>query len=104
MDRAAAITPNGSELIAGVPLGMRFPAAHQYLRHKLIEEVFPIEARVSSNAVNVGPDTWEVTLRWPEIAFEASERFSSDELRSVIGRWSTWARRRALDIADELPI
>ena len=29
---------------------------------------------------------------------------STDELRAVIGRWSTWARRRALDIADELPV
>jgi hypothetical protein len=87
-----------------VPLGMRFPAADQYLRHKLIEEVFPIAPWVARTAAQTMADTWEVTLHWPEIEYQASETFSSEELRSVIGRWSTWARRRALDIAEQLPV
>jgi hypothetical protein len=86
------------------PLGLRFPAAYQYLRHKLIEEVYPIAPWVSCQVEEEQPGSWCVTLRWPELSFEARERFSRDELRAVYGRWSTWARRRALDIADLLPV
>lgn len=85
-------------------LWRRFPAADQYLRHKLMEEIFPVELALTRLVAQTEPERWRVLLRWPEIEFEASEEFSSDELRAVIGRWSTWARRRALDIANELPV
>ena len=45
-----------------------------------------------------------VRLSWPEIDVHAEAEFSSDDLRRVYGAWSTWARNRAFDIADRLPV
>src|SRR5258708_7750695 len=87
-----------------VPLGLRFPAAHQFLRHRLIDEVYPIAPWVACDAVEEGPDSWRVSLRWPELDFDSTELFTGEELRVVFGRWSSWARARALDIADLLPV
>ncbi|MHB8576322.1 MAG: hypothetical protein ACYDCQ_13435 [Dehalococcoidia bacterium] len=89
---------------AGIPLWQRFPAAHQFLRLRLMDEVFPIAPWVACFAEVEEDECWEVTLRWPEIGFEAREQFGADELRGVYGRWSDWARARALDIADRLPV
>lgn len=86
------------------PLGQRFPAAHQFLRMKLLEEIFPIASSLACRAQQLEPDVWLVRLSWPEIDYEASRRFSGEELRTVFGRWSNWARTCALDVADRLPV
>ncbi len=87
-----------------VPLGQRFPSAHQFLRMKLLEEIFPIASSLACRAQQLEPDVWLVQLSWPEIGYEASRRFGGDELRVVFGRWSNWARSCALDVADRLPV
>jgi hypothetical protein len=87
-----------------IPLGQRFPAAHQFLRLKLIEEIFPIAPSIACWAQSIEPDVWLVRLTWPEIDYEASRRFSAEELRGVFGPWSNWARNCALDVADRLPV
>ena len=89
---------------AAIPLGTRFPAAHQFLRMRLLDAIFPIAPSVICWAHQVEPERWDVRVRWPEIGFDAANRFTSAELRAVFGRWSTWARNQALDIADLLPV
>ena len=87
-----------------VPLAHRFPAAHQFLRACLIDEVFPIAPWAGCWCSPAGYDAWDVALRWPEIGFDASERFSGADLRAVFGRWSAWVRARAFEIGDRLPV
>lgn len=91
--------------VTAQPLWRRFPAAHQYLRFRLVQEIFPIEEALEC-AVEPGEeaDRWLVTLSWPVIDFLACERFSSDALRFVFGDWSNWARHCAGEIADRLPV
>jgi hypothetical protein len=87
-----------------ITLGQRFPAAHQFLRMKLMEEIFPIASSLACRAQRLEPDVWLVRLSWPEIDYDASRRFSGEELRAVFGRWANWARTCALDVADRLPV
>ena len=88
---------------ASLPLGIRFPAAHQYFRMRLLDEIFPIAPWASCMATEVEEGSWEVRLLWPEIGVEAVEHFSRDDLTSVYGRWMDWARTQIFQIADRLP-
>jgi len=85
-------------------MARRFTAAHQFLRARLIDEIFPIAASLACWTEELESGVWQVRLSWPEIAYSAQERFTAVELRTVYGRWSDWARRQALDIAGELPV
>jgi hypothetical protein len=87
-----------------IPLGQRFPAAHQFLRMCLLDEIFPIAASVSCVAEETEAGRWLVCLRWPELHVAANGEFSGEELRRVYGPWSSWVRSQALDIAGLLPI
>lgn len=89
---------------ARLPLGQRFPAAHQFLRLALADETFPIAPSLSCWAEEQEGGVWSVALAWPALGYAADETFSADELRTVYGRWSSWARACALDIADRLPL
>ncbi|HEY7294651.1 MAG TPA: hypothetical protein VH916_06400 [Dehalococcoidia bacterium] len=87
-----------------IPMWRRFPAAHQFLRARLMDEIYPIAPAVAA-WVEAAPDgTWLVSLSWPEVPFSGQARFSADELRQVYGRWSQWARGCALTIAEQLPV
>lgn len=88
----------------GIPLALRFPAAHQFLRLRLLDEIFPIAPWLACRATERETGVWTVTLHWPELGYSAEAQFSAEELRAVYGRWSDWARARALDIADLLPV
>lgn len=87
-----------------LPLGRRFPAAHQFLRLALLDELFPIAPSVSCWADERDEGVWGVSLAWPAIDYAATETFSVDELRTVYGRWSSWVRACASDIAGRLPV
>ena len=88
----------------GVSLALRFPAAHQFLRLRLIEEIFPIAPWLACRAAEGPAGVWTVSLGWPELGYTAAAQFSAEELRAVYGRWSDWARARAFEIADLLPV
>ncbi len=87
-----------------ISLGRRFPAAHQFLRMCLMDEIFPIEPSVSCLGEETQPGCWTVHLVWQRIDFAASGEFNDEELRRVFGAWSSWARHQALEIADLLPV
>lgn len=99
----AAIAHTGAAAGA-LPLWQRFPAAHQFLRMRLLDEIFPITPALACWAEPLEPEAWRVWLSWPAIDYQASRHFSGAELRCVFGRWSSWARTCALDIADRLPV
>jgi hypothetical protein len=92
--------PDASERL---PLWRRFPAAHQFLRARLMDELAPRALAVDVWVEDGGADTWLVSLCCPEPPFTRSERFSADELRQVYGRWAQWARGCARDLAELLP-
>lgn len=87
-----------------VLLGTRFPAAYQFLRMRLLDEIFPIAPWIAIWAEEVAPALWEVRLTWPEIEFTAQTRFRVEALRAVYGAWSDWARQQVFAIADRLPV
>src|SRR5690242_12508361 len=75
-----------------IPLAQRFPTAHQYLRMRLFDEIFPIPPAITCVAEALGDDRWRVSVRWPVIEIEAQAEFSGDDLRRIYGPWSAWAR------------
>ncbi len=87
-----------------VALWRRFPAAHQFLRARLMNEVYPIAPSVAAWVEPQRGGGWLVSLSWPEVPFASRECFTGDELRAVYGRWTNWTRICALAIAEQLPV
>ena len=86
-----------------LPMWRRFPAAHQFLRARLVDELFPLIPAVVAWVEDDHRGGWLVLLSSGEPPYARSERFSADELRQVYGRWAQWARDCAREIADLLP-
>jgi hypothetical protein len=90
------------ETVERIPMWCRFPAAHQFLRARLTDELFP-HTRAVAVWVEAGePDAWIVSLSAPELGFTRCERFGPLELQQVYGRWAQWARGCARDFAKLL--
>jgi hypothetical protein len=85
-------------------MAVRFPAAHQFLRMRLIEETYPINPSISCVLDEVEPGRWKVSLTWPAVGFDAAAVFDTADLRGVYGPWSEWARGQAHAVADLLPV
>ncbi len=81
----------------------RFPAAHQFLRARLMDELFPLTPAVVVWLEDDHAGAWRVSLNCTEPSFARSERFSADELRQVYGRWAQWVRGLARELAELLP-
>lgn len=92
-----------ADAIERLPMWRRFPAAHQFLRARLMDELYPIEAAAAVWVEADAHGAWLVSLDWPALSFARGERFSAAELQQVYGRWAQWARGCARDIADLLP-
>lgn len=81
----------------------RFPAAHQFLRARLMDELFPHAPGVAVWIEAGDLDAWTVSVSLPELGFTRCERFGPLELQQAYGRWAQWARSCARDFAMLLP-
>ena len=86
-----------------LPMWRRFPAAQQFLRARLMDELFPLIPAIAVWIAAEREDAWLVSLEWPERGFARSERFTAPELQQVYGRWAQWARGCAREFAILLP-
>ncbi|HLZ69121.1 MAG TPA: hypothetical protein VKV26_04345 [Dehalococcoidia bacterium] len=85
------------------PLWRRFPAAHQILRARLMDEIFPLAPGIAAWVEADSGGGLLVSVGWPDAPFACQERFSAEELQQTYGRWAQWARGCALLLAERPP-